>query len=175
MKNKTISFIAILLVLDLLVSTQVAYADTTGTVAATVMAKNISLTVAPGTVTYGNLALGASRTTLNSGGGANALQTVTNNGNVLEDFTIKGANSVSGDWILDSSNATASHYVHEFSVNGGSNWTALTLIDAALGAGSVASNGGTQDFDLKITTPQTTSGNGFNQQTVNVTVTAAEH
>jgi hypothetical protein len=166
------------LVLVLLSFAKIAMADTTGTVTATVTAQNISISVTDGSITYGTLALDASKSTLT--GGVDDQQTATNNGNVAEDFTIKGANSSSGDWILDSANTTASHYIHKFCVAScgteasPTNFTALTTGDVALGAGNVAP-AGTQTFDLRITTPQTTSGNGFNQQTIPVTVTASAH
>lgn len=118
------------------------------------------------------MALNASKSTITAD--LNDLQTATNNGNVAEDFTIKGTNSAT--WTLDSANSTADHYIHMFCTatcsSPPTSFTALTTNDQALGAGNVAA-AGTQTFDLRITTPQTSSV--YTQQSVNVTVTAAAH
>lgn len=147
-------------------------AATTGTVTATVTAQNISLTISTGTVTYGTIALNSSKSTIAAD--LNNTQVVTNNGNVAEDFTIHGSNSAS--WTLDSVNTTQDHYIHQFCPatcsSPPTNFTALTLSDQALGAGNIAASG-TQNFDLRITTPQTSSVT--TQQTVTVTVTASAH
>jgi hypothetical protein len=152
--------------LILLSLTKITYASDTGTVTATVTAQNISLSVSSGTVTYGTLALNASKSTIT----LSDTQTVSNDGNVAEDFNIKGSNSA--NWTLDSDNSTQDHYIHEFSVNSGSDWTALTTNDQSL-AINVAATSGTADFDLQITTPQSSSV--YTQQSVNVTVTAIAH
>lgn len=144
-------------------------AANTASVTATVTAQNIALTVADGTVAYGILAV-------NSSAGTNPadIQTVTNTGNVSEDFTIKGQNSAT--WTLDSTNVTADHYTHKFCVatcgTPPTNYTALTTNYATLGAGNV-SPAGTQTFDLYLTTPQTSSV--YTSQSVDVTVQAAAH
>ncbi len=121
------------------------------------------------------MGLNASKSTLASPGLADQ-QTVTNDGNVAEDFTIKGTNSAG--WTLDSTNSTEDHYIHKFCIAtcgtdaSPTNFTALTTSDQALGTGNVAA-AGTQVFDLRITTPQTSSV--YTSQSVNVTVTAAAH
>ncbi len=151
-----------------------AIASSTASVTATVTAQNISLSVADGSISYGTLALDASKSTLS--GGVNNQQTATNTGNVAIDLTIKGQNST--NWTLDSANAVQDHYVHKFCVSScgteGSptNFTALTTSYAALGAGNVSASG-TQTFDLRITTPQTSSV--YTSQSVDVTVQAAAH
>lgn len=141
-------------------------AATSGTVTATVTAQNIAITVTSGTVTYGTVALGASKDTTATG--LNDTQTATNGGNVAEDFTIKGTNSAS--WTL-SATAGSENYKHEFSTNSGTLWTALTTSDQALASNVAAA--GTQTFDLKITTPTSTAATS--SQNVNVTVTASAH
>lgn len=144
-------------------------AATTGTVTATVTAQSIALTVADGDVAYGTLAAGGS-----AGTNPSDTQTVTNSGNVPEDFTIKGSNSA--NWTLDSVNTTADHYIHRFCTatcgSAPTNYTALTTSYAALGAGNVAA-AGTQTFDLYLTLPQTSSVT--TQQAVDVTISAAAH
>lgn len=174
LKKLLISLSLLFLVLSLSL-VGVVQAATTGDVTATVTAQQISISVTDGSVAYGTLGLDSSKSTLS--GGVNDQQTATNNGNVAEDFTINGANATP-TWILDSANSTSNHYIHKFCVAtcgteaSPTNFTALTTSPAALGAGNVAASG-TQTFDLRITTPQTTTD--YTQQTVTVTVTAAAH
>ena len=97
------------------------FAQNTGTVNATVTPQLISVSVSPGSVAYGIMALSQDNTTrtVKSSGTI----TATNNGNVAEIFNIKGSNatSVSGtDWVLsdtpaDTGTVGANQYVHDFS------------------------------------------------------------
>jgi hypothetical protein len=157
-----------------LIAVPTIFAATTGSVNATVTAQNVALTVTDGGVSYGTLAVDSSKTTLTSPGLGDQ-QTVTNTGNVAEDFTIEGQDS--GDWTLDSVNTTEDHYVHGFCTascgtdSSPTNFTALTTSYQSLASDVAAS--GTQDFDLMITTPVTSSV--YTSQTVNVTVLAAAH
>jgi len=142
----------------------VALAAGTATIAATVTVQNISVSVSDGTIAYGTLGS-------NSSAGTNGTdtQTATNNGNVAEDFNIKGQNS--GSWTLGGT-AGADQYVHKFCTatcgSAPTNYTALTTSYQAL-ANSVAASG-TQTFDLYITTPNPSTV--FTQQSVDVTVQA---
>ncbi len=139
---------------------------TTGTVSATVTVQNVSVTVADGTVAYGTLGL-------NSSAGTNSAdtQTATNNGNVAETLTIKGANSA--NWTLSATNSTTDTYIHKFCTatcgSAPTNYTSLTTSYQTLNASVAAS--GTQTFDLYLTTPQTSSV--YTSQSVDVTVLAA--
>jgi hypothetical protein len=131
------------------------------TVTATVTAQEVSLSVSDGTVAYGILALEASQDT--TGDGLNDTQTVTNTGNVTADFTINGQNS--SPWTLAGS-IGADQYMHQFSIDDGTAWTALTTSPQSLSSG-VAPDG-TTDLDLKITLPTSTSS--YDEQSVDVTV-----
>lgn len=126
----------------------------TGSVAATVTAQNISLTVSDGTVSYGIVPLGSSKSTITTD--LNDLQTATNNGNVAEDFNIKGSNSA--NWTL-AGTAGADQYVHQFCTatctTPPTNFNALTTNYQSLGSNIAAS--GTKTFDLRITTPTSTA------------------
>ncbi|MCL4415128.1 MAG: hypothetical protein M1365_00280 [Actinobacteria bacterium] len=162
----TFDAIVILIIVSLFITSGV-FAATTGTVAATVTAQNVSITLDVTSVTYGTLATGASKDTTT--GGTNTSITATNNGNVNEDFTIRGANTT--NWTLSGS-AGSENYVHAFctaTCDSTPTWTALTTSNASLQATVSAS--GTKTFDLKITTPTSTAN--FTEQTANVTVTAA--
>lgn len=147
----------------------VGAADTAG-VSATVTVQNISVTVSDGTLAYGTLGLNTSKDT--TSGGLNDTQVATNNGNVTENFNIRGQNSVA--WTLEAA-TDANKYKHEFCKAGAGApdpcdatpvYTALTTSNQTL-ASSVAADG-TQRFDLKITTP--TSSSSFTPQSVDVTV-----
>lgn len=142
-------------------------AATTGTVTATVTAQNVAVTVADGTVTYGTLAVGGTAST--SSDGLDDTQTATNEGNVSSDLTIRGQNSA--NWTLAASTG-ADQYVHEFCTSNCDTtptWTALTTNYQALASGVASS--GTQDFDLKITVPSSSSN--YTSQSVDVTVQIA--
>ena len=181
MKNNNRSRIFIeLAVLSALLATNVAFASTSATVAATVTLQNVSVTVADGSVAYGTLATNTSNNTVAGTGGMNAnagdTQTATNAGNVAEDLSIKGQNSA--NWTLGGSPGTDT-YVEKFCTGScgtyasptGANFNALTTSYASL-ASNVASSG-TQTFDLLLTTP--TSSTFFSAQSVDVTVLAAAH
>jgi hypothetical protein len=123
----------------------------------------VSVSISDGTITYGTLSSNSSQDTTASG--LNDTQTATNDGNVSETFNIKGQNSAA--WTLAATNG-ADQYIHEFSTDGGTNWIALSTSYQTLATGVASS--GTQDFDLKITTPTSTSS--YSQQSVDVTVSA---
>ena len=77
------------------------FAQNTGAVTATVTPQNISVTVSPASVAYGTLALSQSNT--NRTTAPSALITATNNGNVAENFNIKGSDATGGTsaWVLN--------------------------------------------------------------------------
>ena len=142
----------------------------TDTVEATVKVQHISINISSdGSIDYGALAVGTSATTA-TGDGDNIddTQTATNDGNVTEDFDIKGQDTAS--WALDTTTG-ADQYVHEFctsNCDSSPTWTPLTTSYDTLATGIGASN--TQDFDLRIQVP--TSTTDYNAQSVDVTVLA---
>lgn len=141
-----------------------ARAADTATVTATVTVQNISVTVSDGTVAYGTLANNTS-----AGTNPSDLQTATNNGNVTENFQIKGQNSVG--WTL-AATAGSDQYVHKFCTatcgTPPTNYTALTTSYQTLATGKAVS--GTQTFDLYITTPNPSTV--YTVQSVDITVLA---
>ena len=158
-----IASIAILGLVGMVVGIAVQGAET-ASVAATATVQNISVSVSDGTVAYGTLAINTTKSTLV--GELSDLQTATNDGNVNENFNIRGQNSV--NWTLSAS-AGANQYVHKFSSDSGIIWTALTTPSyQTLASGKAPS--GTQTFDLQITTQ--TSSTNYTQQSVDVTVQA---
>jgi hypothetical protein len=143
---------------------------TEATITATVTVQNISLTVTDGSIAYGVLPTGYSKSTCD----LSDAQTVTNNGNVAEDFSIKGKDSQ--NWTLGTTPGQ-DVYVHKFATStcGSINWdTAPTLATSTYA--TMATNVATSSsvtLNLRITTPTTT--NYYTEQDVSVTVMAAAH
>ncbi len=127
----------------------------------------ISVTVDDGSISYGTLNFNTSNTTLPED--ENDTQTVTNIGNTSVDLNIKGQNT-GCPWTLSSTNGN-DQYIHEFSSNSGSLWSPLTTSYQTLSTNLAAES--SIDFDLKITTPTTSSCS--NQQSVDVTIQAVEN
>lgn len=155
----------ILVFTGLVFSSLKAGAAETATVTATVTAQNVSVTVSDNSVTYGTMSLGASKSTIT----LSDTQTATNAGNITSQLNIKGQNSAG--WTL-AGTAGADQYVHKFCTSSCStpptNYSALTVNYQTLSASLAAS--GTQNFDLELTVPTSTST--YTQQSVDVIVQA---
>lgn len=134
----------------------------------TIAVISISIT-SDGAVSYGFVAPGGQKSTID----LSDTQIVKNDGNVAEDFTIKTSNATGGTvWNLGAS-AGSDTFVHEFSINGGGAWTKFTTADSYQSfVGNIAANG-TQNFDLRITAP--TSSSDYVQKTITVTILASQH
>jgi len=158
--KKLISSISILALVGLAVAVSVQGA-TEGSVTATVTVENVSVSVTDGTVDYGTLPVNTSSTTVDF----DDTQTATNDGNITADLNIRGVDTA--NWTLEAS-AGSEQYKHEFSLNSGASYTALTTDNQSLATGVTAS--GSQAFDLRITTPTATVN--FGEQSPNVTVQA---
>jgi len=133
---------------------------------ARVSAEVVSVVVTPASIAYGTLALGASKNTT-----PGQQLTVTNNGGVTADFLIKSSNAtrIGGTtWTLVMGTPGLNEFKHEFSTNGGSNWTALTTGYQSLATG-VAPNA-TQAFDLQLTMPGSTTD--YLEHTIVITILA---
>ncbi|MDZ7726127.1 MAG: hypothetical protein U5L75_00920 [Candidatus Campbellbacteria bacterium] len=124
----------------------------------------ISVSVSDGAVSYGLVETGTTENTLN----LSDTQTITNEGNVNENFEIIGQDTAC-PWTLATSAGT-DQYVHEFSTDSGTNWTYITTSYQQLATNVPAS--GTQDLDLRITAPSSTSCDS--EQNVDVTIRATE-
>lgn len=138
-----------------------ALAATEQGVTATVTVENIAISVSDGSIAYGTLAANTSQDTVT----LTDPQTVTNDGNIAENFLIRGQNSAS--WTLAAA-AASEAYKHEFSITATFPGTALTTTNQSL-ATNIATLG-TTTLDLQITTPTVTAAT--NVQSVNVTVVA---
>lgn len=135
-----------------------------------------SVSVTDGGVVYGTLVSGGSQDTTSSG--VNDTQTATNNGNVTENFNIKGQNTAC-PWTL-ATTAGSEQYAHKFCTTGtgspdpcdaGPTWNPLTTSYSQTLATGVPVDG-TQKFDLQVLVP--TSTNCFTQQSVDVTIQAVQ-
>ena len=153
-----------------LFATSLVHAATTGLVTATVTAQNVSVSVADGTVTYGTVALSGTRDTTSSG--VNDSQTATNDGNVAEDLTIKGADTTA--WTISGTAIGANVYMHKFctaTCDTTPTWTPLTTSYQSLATNVAAA--GTSTFDLQLLAPSSSAS--YTAQSVDVTVMAAAH
>ncbi len=168
-KNYSVLYLlAFSLIVSALISTAIpGFAASTGSVTATVTTQNISVAISDGSISYGVLGTNATRSTIVAD--LNDLQTATNDGNVAEDFNIRGQDSAG--WTLAGA-AGADQYVHRFCVATctapPTNFTALTTSYQLLSNSEAPL--GTQTFDLQINTPTTSTV--YTQQSVDVTVQA---
>jgi hypothetical protein len=165
------SFISILSIIDLLVIMMIGpsvLASDTASVSATVTVQSISVSVSDGSIDYGTLAVGASKSTCD----LSDTQTVTNTGNVAETFNVMG--STSTDWSLGSSPASET-YVHKFSSSTCAvNWTgALALTTSYQTLVTNVATSATSTLNLQVTTPSATVH--FTPETFTVTVQAVAY
>ncbi len=137
-------------------------------------AANVSVSVSDGVVTYGTMPANTSKSTLD----LSDMQTATNNGDVTENFNIKGTDATGGGctWTLVATNGS-NQYIHQFCNDTSydcssppTNYTALTTDYQSLATGIPVS--GTVDFQLRITVP--TESSCYGEQSVNVTIQATQ-
>jgi hypothetical protein len=134
----------------------------------------VSVSVSDGAIDYGIMTINASKSTID----LNDMQTATNDGNVTENFNIKGQNATGAGctWTLASTNGI-DQYVHQFCnatdydcSNPPTNYVALTTTYQTLKTG-IPPNGAVK-IHLRLITPTQTSCYG--QQSVNVTIQAVQ-
>lgn len=162
--------IIISLILSSMIFAPLAKAADNAQVTATVTVQEIAVSVSDASIAYGTLETSGTQSTLAAG--VDDMQTITNDGNVNQDFDIKGSNS--GNWTLGATQ-DEDQYFHKFCndtdldcSNTSSNYTALTTSDQAIDT-SIAADG-TVDFQLFIGVPSSTTY--YAEQNVNVTITA---
>ncbi len=127
----------------------------------------VSVVVTPSGIAYGTLALGTTQDTVTLG----QQLTVTNNGGVTTDFSIKSSDATRDGgtaWTLVTTAPGNNQFKHEFSTNSGSDWTALTTSYQSLATGKAP--GATQTFDLQITMPDSTTD--YLEHTITITILA---
>ncbi len=144
----------------------------TGTSIGTFTPAIISITItSDGSVDYGIVAASGRQDTTTSG--LNDTQTIRNDGTGAEDFTIKTSSATSGtQWSLGSASGVDT-FVHEFSTNSGGAWTKFTTADIYQSFVSNVVANGTQNFDLRITIPS--SSTDYQQKNITVVILATQH
>lgn len=156
------------------------FAAEAGPITATVTPQLVSVTVDVSNVGYGTQNLS---TTDNTPTGDPEI-TATNNGNVAENFTIKGDDATDGSniWTL-SNTAGADAYVHKFNNDTGtypdSSSVALdkagkslsTSVSGGSSCTTFCTGGGSEAFKLRMDTPASTSS--FAEHSTTVTVVAS--
>jgi hypothetical protein len=155
-------FVIFYIVLMDVTQTGIVQAANESTVNATVTAQNVSVGVGPTAIAYGIVSVGTAKTYPNT-------IVATNEGNVNEDITIKGTDD--SPWQIDTTNVTQDHYIHEYcTTNCVSTYTKL---NASTGENLVLDLGVglTQNFGLRLTTPQTSSV--YTERSVDVILMAA--
>jgi hypothetical protein len=132
------------------------WADTEATVNATVTAQQVAVSVDPGTISYGTLDTGSTASTaLGDADSVDATQDVSNDGNVNEDFDLKGTTSAA--WAL-SDTAGSDTYTHEYcdtDCDGSPTW--YDLGTGYTSAASSIGSGNTWSVDFKISLPTATT------------------
>lgn len=141
-------------------------------ITATVTFQQISLTATDGSIAYGTLAAGATKNTVT----LSDPQTITNTGNVNEDFEIKGLATTTGGtcthWtLLGTGTPGANEYGHEWSINAGTAWDRFSSTYEDFATNKAPA--GTATLDLQITMPS--SSDCQSAQNVDVTVLASAH
>ena len=139
-----------------------ATADTDATVNATVTAQQVAMSVTESLVEYGVLNIGDTDQVPNP-----VSFDADNDGNVPVDFTIRGFNTA--DWTLAGTTG-ADQYIHRFSTDGGSGFTALTTSTQTLSSVAVS---GSQTVHLNLDMPDSTAATATQNADVKVLATAS--
>ncbi len=168
-KRKEKIFAILLLIGVLWWGVKLVKAAEESTVTATVTAQSLSVSVADASISYGSLGVGASATTaINDGDSLTDSQDAVNIGNISEKINIRGLDSAA--WTLGT-NPASEIYSHDFctsSCDASPSWAYMTTSNQTLVAS--IGIGATQNFDLRIRMPSSTST--YTSQTVSATVQA---
>lgn len=144
-------------------------------VTASVTVQNVSVTISPSTVDYGTLSFEA---TQRSGTAASPFFTATNNGNVDEDFNVRGTDATftGGSWTIQAAAPTCPSQTNLFQhsvigVTSGADDGEILMTDETSGTDLATGLGanGTKDFNSKIYLP--CSGSDGLGETASTTIT----
>ena len=147
-------------------------ADDEATVTSTVTPELIAISVLDGAVDYGVLPLDTVEdTTLATG--VNDTQEISNDGNVDVDLDVKSGDATSAGtpWNLAAARGS-DEFTHEFSDDSGSTWTTFNVDNVTYTAMSTSVST-TQDMDLRIGTPTSSTDTLEHSITVTVLATAS--
>src|SRR3989344_2422067 len=140
-----------------------ARAASTATVAATVTATNLAVSVSDGSIAFGSVALNTATTTAGNG----ETQTATNDGSNAQ-LNVKSGNATGGTtWTLGTSPAS-NVFKLEVSTTTGSTYMTLQATDTYLTASTTFSSLSNGNLDFRFTTP--TGSTDFVQKSLTITV-----
>lgn len=144
----------------------------TGTVIGSFTPVIISVTItSDGTISYGIVPLSGTKNTTATD--LNDTQVIKNDGTAAEDFTIKTSNATGGvQWTLGSLTGDNT-FVHEFSTNSGGLWTKFSVADSYQTFATNVSANTSQNLDLRIYAPSSSSD--YQQKNITVTILATQH
>ena len=143
---------------------QSARAASTATVAATVSATNLAVSVSDGSIAFGSVALNTATTTV---GGTGQTQTVSNDGSAAV-INVKSGNATGGTtWTLGTS-AGSDIFKIEVSTTTGSSYMTFQATDTYLTASSSSASLTSGPLDFRFTTP--TVSTDFVQKSLTITV-----
>lgn len=136
----------------------------TATVAATVTATNLAVSVSDGSIAFGSVALNTATTTA---GGTGQTQTVSNDGSNAV-INVKSGNATGGTtWTLGTSPGS-NIFKLEISTTSGSTYMTFQATDTYLTASSSSASLTTGPLDFRFTTP--TGSTDFVQKSLTITV-----
>ena len=139
------------------------YAADTGTVAATVSATNLAVSVSDGSIAFGSVALNTATSTV----GTSETQVVTNDGSTAA-LNIKSSNATNGTaWTLGTSPGS-NIFKLEVSTTTGATYATFQATDTYLTASSSFISISNSNADFRFTTP--TVSTDFVQKTLTITV-----
>lgn len=140
-----------------------ARAATTATVAATVSATNLAVSVSDGTISFGSVALNTATTTAGNG----ETQVASNDGSNAV-LNVKSSNATGGTtWSLGTSPGSDTFKL-EVSTTSGSTYMTFQATDTYLTASSTFSSLSDGNLDFRFTTP--TASTDFVQKSLTITV-----
>jgi hypothetical protein len=138
----------------------------TDTIAATVSATNLAISVSDGTIAFGSVALGVATTTAGNG----YTQTASNDGSDAQ-LNVKSSNATGGTtWTLGTSPGS-DIFKLEVSTTTGSSYMTFQATDTYLTASTTFDSLTTGDLDFQFTTPSASTD--FVQKSLTITIQAA--
>lgn len=160
-RYRAIALITVVVIVGLLLA-RFAGAQT-DTIAATVTATNLAVSVSDGSIAFGSVALNTATTTA----GNSDTQTATNDGSAAV-LNVKSGNATGGTtWTLGTSPGSDTFKL-EVSTTTGSTYMTLQATDTYLTASSTFASLEDQNLDFRFTTP--TASTDFVQKSLTVTV-----
>lgn len=165
LKDHAVLFVGVSLILSTLFVFWGHYvsAAETDTIAATVTATSLSVSVSDGSIAFGSVALNTATTTA----GNSETQTVQNDGSSAV-LNVKSSNATGGTtWTLGTSPGS-DVFKLEVSTTTGSSYMTLQAVDTYLTASSTFASLQSQDLDFRFTTP--TASTDFVEKTLTITV-----